>query len=500
MFSERLDFLMRVTDTSNSVLARAISFDPSYISKIRTGKRKLPRNEDFFVRAVPYFVRNLSSDYQRKAVSDVVLGGRSLPESRAALEKLLSEWLRGEEKSGNEVQRLLYGASKLTPEAFAPASHGGSEIPERAAPAATPAMVFYGNEGKRRAVELFLSRLCAAGKPVALLLYSDEDMAWMYEDAAFINRWGALLSRLLALGSSVKMIHTLSRNASELMAAVKGWLPLYLTGRVEPFYCPRLRDGIYRRSLFVAQGHAALVSTSVMTNTADMASLLFEDPETTGAFEAEFWNFLALCRPLMRIYRGGGDAEALRSEARRIDCSTGGLYLAQSLPSFATMPRSVLAEMAGDSAENLERIRARSAAALRARLDSGAQMVELLHLPDPKEIGSPALPLWQILGFPKLAYREELLEKHLSAALRLMERYENYRVVLMDEIAPELMVMASESAGAMLLCPLPAVFSMEEQNITSALLEYLQRLAERKRRRSDAHSLAEYIRALRKTK
>ena len=500
MFSERLDFLMRVTDTSNSVLARAISFDPSYISKLRSGKRKQPRNDDFFFRAVPYFTRNLSGDYRKKAISDAVLGGRTLPENHAALEKLLSAWLRGEEKSENDMQRLLRGASRLTPEAFASVPRSEAALPEAEAPTPAPVAVFYGNEGKRRVVELFLSRLCAAGKPVTLLLCSDEDMAWMYEDAAFMSRWGDLLSRLLALGSSVKMIHTLSRNASELMAAVQGWLPLYLTGRVEPFYCPRLRDGIYRRSLFVAQGRAALVSTSVMTNTADMANLLFEDPETTGAFEAEFWNFLALCRPLMRIYRGGGDAEALRSEARRIDCSTGGLYLAQSLPSFATMPRSVLAEMAGDSAENLERIRARSAAALRARLDSGAQMVELLHLPDPKHIGSPALPLWQILGFPELVYREELLEKHLSAALRLMERYENYRVALTDEIAPELMVMASESAGTMLLCPLPAVFSMEEQNITSTLLEYLQRLAERKRRRSDAHSLAEYIRALRKTK
>ena len=164
------------------------------------------------------------------------------------------------------------------------------------------------------------------------------------------------------------------------------------------------------------------------------------------------------------------------------------------------MPKSVLAAMAGDDAGELERIRARSAAALRARLDSGAQMVELLHLPDPKHLDSPALPLWQLLGFPKLVYREDWLEKHLSAALRLMERYETYRVVLTEEIAPELMVMVSESAGAMLLCPLPAVFSMEEQNITSAVLEYLQRLAERKRRRSGAYALTEYIRALRKTK
>ena len=500
MFSERLGFLMRITDTSNSALARAISFDSSYISKLRTGKRKLPRNDAFFVRAVPYFARNLNSDYQKKAVSDVLLEGRALPENRAALEQLLDAWLRGEERVGDNVRQLLHSTSALTAESFAAAPEIGAIVPAAEIPAPTPALVFYGNEGKRRAVELFLTRLCAAGKPVTLLLYSDEDMVWLYEDSDFLRRWGALLARLLSLGGSIKMIHTLSRNATELMAAVQGWMPLYLTGGVEPYYCPRLRDGVCRRSLFVAQGCAALVSTSVMSGTAGMANLLFEDAEAAAAFEAEFWNYLALCRPLMRIYRGAGDAEALRGEMRRIDAAMGSLYLAQNLPSFATMPESVLAAMAGDRTAELESIRQRSAAALHARLDSGAQAVELLHLPNPKQIGSPTLPLWRLLGLPEFKYDAAQLADHLSAVLRLMERYENYRVILTDEIAPELMVLASENAGSLLLCPLPAVFGMEEQNISQALLEYLRRIAEGKRRKDDASALTEYIRVLRKSK
>ena len=108
---------------------------------------------------------------------------------------------------------------------------------------------FYGNKGKRAAVELFLSRLCATGRSHTLLLYSDEDMSWLYEDAAFRSRWAALLVRILTLGGSIKMIHTVSRNA-------------------------------------------------------------------TDSFEREFWNYYALCRPLMHVCRGPRDAEVARAAAR----------------------------------------------------------------------------------------------------------------------------------------------------------------------------------------
>ena len=506
MFSDRLDFLMRLSNTNNSTLARAISFDQSYISKIRSGKRGMPRNNDLVDHAVPYFARNLTTDYQRKAVSDVILGGGPWPENRKQLENLLAAWLRAKDKTGSDsVYRLLLSASGLTRgklEAAASArSNAQIEPSETPAPAAAGALPFYGNEGKRNAVELFLSRLCATCKAHTLLLYSDEDMSWLYEDAAFAQRWGQLLSKVLLLGGSIKMIHTVSRNVTELMEAVQKWLPLYLSGHIEPYFCPRLRDGVYRRSLFVARGHSALVSNSVVTGTEGMMNLLFDEPRVVNAFETEFWNYFALCRPLMQIYRGAGDAEPLRAELRRLEAGNGSLYLAQALPSFYTMPKSVLAAMARDEdVDSLEKLRARSAAAFSARIKEGRQVVEVLNLPDPSvfQSGRAALQMWSLLGLPELSYDAKLLARHLNTVLKLMEKHENYRVVLCEQISPELMVLSVENTGAMLLCPLPAVFSMEEQNISTAMLEYLSRVAARNGKRKTSAVLAEYIKTLRK--
>lgn len=59
MTSEKLDILMKITDTRNSALAKALSFDPSYIGRIRTGKRGIPKHMPFVEPAAAFFQKIL---------------------------------------------------------------------------------------------------------------------------------------------------------------------------------------------------------------------------------------------------------------------------------------------------------------------------------------------------------------------------------------------------------------------------------------------------------
>ena len=42
MLAEKLDYIMKLTNTKNSDLAKALDFDPSYVSRMRSGKRGIP--------------------------------------------------------------------------------------------------------------------------------------------------------------------------------------------------------------------------------------------------------------------------------------------------------------------------------------------------------------------------------------------------------------------------------------------------------------------------
>mgnify|MGYP000872867359 CR=1 FL=1 len=44
-FYEKLDFLMNITNTSNSILGQKVNLDPSYISRLRRGQRNALKDE-----------------------------------------------------------------------------------------------------------------------------------------------------------------------------------------------------------------------------------------------------------------------------------------------------------------------------------------------------------------------------------------------------------------------------------------------------------------------
>ena len=303
-FADKLDRIMAATRTSNTALARAVSFDASYICRIRNGKRGLPIKQPFIKPAAAYLAGRVCDDRTRRAVSAEI--GSPWPEDASAAEMLLESWLADAgTNADNAVVQQFFDAletpisrsqqkAQLTTNPTRPSEHDF----------ATKSVFFYGNEGKRAAVLEFLSQLIATNEQHTLLLHSDEDMTWLYEDEDFARQWGALMATFAANGGRVRIIHSISRDANEMWEAARKWLPLYATGVVEPYYYPLLRDGIYCRTLFIAPGHSAIVATSVgeYDGSGKWLNALVYDKQAVVALEHEFEAYFVQCRPLMRIH------------------------------------------------------------------------------------------------------------------------------------------------------------------------------------------------------
>lgn len=71
-FSNKLNFLMNITNTSNKELAEGISVDRSLISLLRSGKRKTPRNHDHIRHMASFFARRCSADFQFHALAEML--------------------------------------------------------------------------------------------------------------------------------------------------------------------------------------------------------------------------------------------------------------------------------------------------------------------------------------------------------------------------------------------------------------------------------------------
>ncbi len=241
----KLDFLMTLTGTRNNVLARALNFDSSHISRMRSCERGLPRHRSFIEPASEYFARNIRTPYQIRSAEETICPGKLWPEREQERAALIAAWL---------------AEDGLEPIADREMWKNGDDA---AVKVKTGKAFYFGNAGKREAVERFLETLQRSPMPVTMLLYSDENMEWMYEDIAFARRWFLLMAGLLKKGARIRIVHNLGRNLSEMLEALKKWMPLYMVGSIEPYFCTRTRDHVFCQTRFIAKDTAAVIASSV---------------------------------------------------------------------------------------------------------------------------------------------------------------------------------------------------------------------------------------------
>ena len=454
-FSEKLNVLMNLTGTSNSELGRALSYDPSYISRVRAGKRGLPRRQPFVKPASEFFAGAIVTHVQQDAAANLLTRGMPWPEDPKQGADYLLRWLEATPEEMSEPLGQFFQSIST-----APPVELKSDVQPEFTPTEEDTVFFYGNEGKREAVLRFLADACE-NKVESIQLVSDESMAWLAESVSFQRQWIAMLVRFLEQGGQITIIHTIDRSLDDMLLAVQRWMPLYMTGHILSYYCPRVRDGICRRSLFVAPGRVALVGCSILENTENMANLLTREPEAVAGYEKEFSNYLAICRPLIDIYREGQGPE-LEKRFLHLLTGDGPLLTASAIP-FAP-------GQSGSSA--MEQ-------AYQQRLARGEEVIELLHLPDPsdKDIQSVPLPLCDLLGSPDQCYTPEELRDRVRDAMERCRQYPGYRAVLTHRLPAAITLLARNREEVLIFpsAPPTTVFALAEPRLASALWDYLQR-------------------------
>ena len=266
----KLDFLMNLTNTRNSILSKAVSFDPSYISRVRTGRRAMPRSRQFLEPLAVYFIRSIKTPQQMKLLTDAISPGEDVPEDREELTSLLISWLAQPSDAHYAMEKKL-----------------------------SQTEYFFGDSGKREAVELYLLRLCTYNQPQSLLIFTDESIHWLVDDQAFLDRWRILMQQLFLIGSRIRLVSSShSFEDWNRILREREWFPFFEKNQIEIYDATKLPQGIHRRSLLVAVGNSALASCSIEGETEHMLSLYTSDKAAVAAMQLEFSNYIKRC-PLL---------------------------------------------------------------------------------------------------------------------------------------------------------------------------------------------------------
>lgn len=469
-FYKKLDLLMRLTNTSNSALALAVSLDPSHISRLRSGGRKLPENADFISPMAAYFSRKIQNEYQKRAMQEALRLTGGFPEEEANRTHILSRFLSGPESPDGPVEAFL--------DYFSRYSAGKSPTLEYTvdSPVRKGTKYYYGPEGKRDAVVAFLTAVLARDRTQTLMLFSDEEMSWLFDDPVFEKKWAMLLSQVLSRGNRIRIIHTVSRNMDEMLTGIANWLPIYMTGSIEPYFYPRIRDGIYRRTLFLSPGTAALTSNSIQGHTDGMLNHYLTDEQAIHALTGEFEAYWTLCRPLMRIFTGK-DNENLLNLLREFENESAPAVVHPRYLSLLTLPREALERMMRRSRDGaLFSIYQERTEKLEQFLQTHT-LREILGIPELAQIleGKVPIPFSDFMQEGGMYYTPEEFQLHLEHIIQLLQTQENYQAMLREYSGEEYLLYAKEEVGFLVArTAFPTVvFAINDSGMTASFWDYL---------------------------
>ena len=154
-------------------------------------------------------------------------------------------------------------------------------------------MAYYGKEGKRAAARAVYQHLLSMENPCTVFLYSDESDDWISEDFDFLNNlqlWGLTL---LQKGFRLCQIAPPAVSADMAFESLIRWTPLYMTGQVDAYFYPRLRDNVHRRTLLVIPGEIAMTSNSVASQRDCTVTILTADSRLTESYGIQFQEYLS---------------------------------------------------------------------------------------------------------------------------------------------------------------------------------------------------------------
>ena len=479
-FSEKLSFLMHITETSNKALAAELSIDPSMVSLMRTGKRKLSKNPVQAKKMALYFAHRCPAAFQRQALSEM-LGQASISPSMPvdAVAACLERWLRGE----NDMAGAILSGLETFPKQ-AETAHSAPFLPVPPPSSDNQTLFFYGVEGRREVMCRVMQEIQRMDSPSPILTVVDDNLEWLLSDYQLTKAIRSGLVDVMERGFTFYQIMPPLNFINRYTESLQFWLPMYATGQMKVYYYPRLRGNLYRHSMIVVPGRCVQYASSVGAGSTSDITMFSTDPQLVQAFEKQFRQHIALCRPALHVH--DTFADSMQSCLKFFSCQGDTIEIMNTLP-LGAIPRELAAQFMQESEQphwkELFQMYLDTLPHFEAYLAQNNLCIDMCCIPPVEKIRSGVVPVGTANevypGQPY--YTPEAYCLHLKNILRLMDQYENYCFLPMQEKdAPDYNLFVKEGSAALIVRTSSPVITMEvlQPPMVTAFREHLLRKAE----------------------
>lgn len=470
MFADKLNFLMSIIGISGGELAHAVSLDPSYISRLRSGKRELPKEKHFLNDIALYFATHIRTDYQVKLLCEAMNHEDEWPREIEEAKHRIQDWLTLQEGAQREkIKGVLQGVvsaflvdAVLSPDCDPDLSQLEKDVGE----------YYYGDAGKQEAFLRFLQLALCVEDKAELLMFTNESMNWLADDPEYARKTKALLTGFARAGNEIRIVHPIRQDVSEMIFTLERWIPVYMTGYVEPYYYPKVRNNFCLRTTFVVPGVAALISCSLEGNPAEALTLVLTEPRAVAASAAEMEYLISLSKPLAQVYSARHKQDVWKTLAAFFAVPAPTIVIHDHLTPFAVLD------------EFLEGAKDRGGKALGR--DSVEQLIrrnpytEMVSSPDMDKIlaGEVPIQLTHLLADgPKYLSTEAYLE-NLDDVIRMAEEHSNYNIMIVPQAFFDIYLCVKKGVGVLVskADKGATTFYIQQSDMVEAVWEYVNTL------------------------
>ena len=298
-----LNSLMSVLDINANELARALNFDASYLSRIRSGQRK-PANVESFVHHISsYVVKKYTSHDDKKVIGKLINQDIDVLENRNLFISLLEQWFFDKNvETHNQMNDFLQRLDDFDLNEYIKAIHF-DELKVPHVPFQLPTSKnYYGvEEMKQGELDFFKSTVLSKSQE-PIFMCSDMPLADMAEDLDFSKKWMFAIAMSLKKGLNLNIIHNIDRPFEEMMLGLESWIPIYMTGQVSPYYLKGKHNQVYCHLQYVSWQYA-LSGECIDGYHHDGKYYLTNNKEEVKYYQKKADHLLSKAQPLMEIFR-----------------------------------------------------------------------------------------------------------------------------------------------------------------------------------------------------
>lgn len=302
LFQINFDTLLTSLSINVADLSHFLNFDSSYISRIRNGQRR-PSNPQDFAQNVSKYIAGHCSESDKVTIAKLVHCTTDEINNDSLCRDKIIHWLLNEQIEKKDV--VLPFLSKLDEfdlNEFIRSIHF-DELKVPSVPFQLPTSKnYYGiDEMCEGTLDFFKATVLSKSKE-DLIANDDTPMADKANGTDFMKKYIFAVALTLKKGLHIHFIHNINRPFEEMMMGLEGWIPMYMTGQISPYYLKDVHNKLFGHFLY-SSGAVALSGECIMDYHQNGKMYLTKNKTEMSYYRQRALDILSKASPLMDIYR-----------------------------------------------------------------------------------------------------------------------------------------------------------------------------------------------------